>query len=51
MRHYRLELPTAQLVTAQQLLIRVVFLEFGVSNDMKVAHQILKNVRVLKSLI
>ena len=51
MRHDRLELPIGQRVTAQQVLIGVVLLELGASNDMAVAHQILKYARVLKELI
>ncbi|TOE91473.1 regulator, partial [Vibrio parahaemolyticus] len=42
MRHDRLELPTGQLVTAQQVLIGVALLELGASSDIKIAHQILK---------
>lgn len=42
MRHDRLELPTEQLVTAQQALIGVVLLELGASNDVKVSHEILR---------
>ncbi|GAJ69587.1 bacteriophage f237 ORF9 [Vibrio sp. JCM 18904] len=52
MRHDRLELPTGQLVTAQQVLIGgVALLELGASNDIKVAHQILKYARVLKKIV
>ncbi|EJI1399556.1 regulator [Vibrio parahaemolyticus] len=51
MRHDRLELPTGQRVTAQQVLIGVALLELGASNDMAVAHQILKYARVLKNMV
>ncbi|EHK0751570.1 phage protein [Vibrio parahaemolyticus] len=51
MRHDRLELPTGQLVTAQQVLIGVALLELGASNDIKVAHKILKYARTLKKII
>lgn len=51
MRHDRLELPTGQLVTAQQVLIGVALLELGATNDIKIAHQLLKYARVLKSLV
>ncbi|ENQ8747585.1 phage protein [Vibrio parahaemolyticus] len=59
MRHDRLELPTGQLanwptgqlVTAQQVLIGVALLELGASNDLKVAHQILKYARILKKTV
>lgn len=42
MRHDRLELPTGQVVTAQQVLVGVALLELGASNDAKIAHKILK---------
>ncbi|HDY8167883.1 TPA: phage protein [Vibrio vulnificus] len=51
MRHDRLELPTGQRVTAQQVLIGVALLELGASNDMEVAHQILKYARMLKHMV
>ncbi len=51
MRHDRLELPTGQRVTAQQVLIGVALLELGASNDGEVAHQILKYARVLKNMV
>ncbi|HCM0709764.1 TPA: phage protein [Vibrio parahaemolyticus] len=50
MRHDRLELPTGQLVTAQQILIGVALLELGASKDLKVAHNTLKYARALKKL-
>ncbi len=51
MRHDRLELPTGQLVTAQQVLIGVALLELGASNDIKIAQQILKYARALKNYL
>ncbi|WP_188010183.1 phage protein [Vibrio parahaemolyticus] len=51
MRHDRLELPTGQLVTAQQVLIGVALLELGASNDVKISHLILKYARALKKLV
>ncbi|ENC6707381.1 phage protein [Vibrio harveyi] len=51
MRHDRLELPTGQLVTAQQVLIGVALLEIGAYDDIKKAHQILRFARVLKTLV
>ncbi|USD48421.1 MULTISPECIES: regulator [Vibrio] len=51
MRYDRLELPTGQLVTAQQVLIGIALLELGASNDIGVARKILRNARVLKRLI
>lgn len=51
MRHDRLELPTGQMVTAQQVLIGAALLELGASNDMKIAHKILKYARVLKRIM
>lgn len=50
-RHVRLELPTVQLVTAQQVLIGVAILELGASNDIEIAHQILKYARMLKNMV
>ena len=50
MRHARLELPTGQRVTAQQVLIGVTLLELGASTDMAIAHQILKYTRVLNKI-
>ncbi|MCS0376599.1 regulator [Vibrio diabolicus] len=51
MRHDRLELPTGQLVTAQQVLIGVALLELGASNDIKIAHKIIKYARALKKMV
>lgn len=50
--HYdRLELPSGQLITAQQLLIGVALLELGASDDIKIARKTLKYARILKSLM
>ncbi len=51
MRHDRLELPTGQLVTAQQVLIGVALLELGSSHDIEIAHRILRYARAMKKLI
>lgn len=51
MRHDRLELPTGQLVTAQQVLVGVALLELGASSDIEVSRRILKYARVLKKLV
>ncbi|EJC6931711.1 regulator [Vibrio sp. T21] len=51
MRHDRLELPTGQLVTAQQVLIGVALLELGASNDINIAHKLLRYARALKNII
>ncbi|HHX8698973.1 TPA: regulator [Vibrio diabolicus] len=51
MRHDRLELPTGQRVTPQQVLIGVALLELGASNDREVAHRILMYARVLKNMV
>ncbi|ELP3329372.1 MULTISPECIES: phage protein [Vibrio harveyi group] len=50
MRHDRLELPTGQLVTAQQVLIGVALLEIGASEDSKLAYKVLKYARALKNM-
>lgn len=50
MKHDRLELPTGQLVIAQQVLIGVALLGLGAANDIEVAHQIFKYARVLKNI-
>ncbi|EPU5971560.1 regulator [Vibrio alginolyticus] len=50
--HYdRLELPTGQLVTAQQILTGIALLEIGAMTDLEVAGQILKYARVLKNIM
>ncbi|HAS6369331.1 TPA: phage protein [Vibrio vulnificus] len=49
MRHDRLELPTGQMVTAQQILIGAALLELGAPGDTQIAHKILKYVRILKN--
>ncbi|EKK9972221.1 phage protein [Vibrio parahaemolyticus] len=50
--HYdRLELPTGQLVTAQQVLTGIALLEIGALEDLQVARKLLKYVRVLNRII
>ncbi|ELE1959457.1 phage protein [Vibrio vulnificus] len=50
--HYdKLELPTGQLVTAQQILTGIALLEIGALSDMEVAGQVLKYARALKNLM
>ncbi|MBE4393107.1 regulator [Vibrio parahaemolyticus] len=48
MRHDRLELPTGQLVTAQQVLIGVALLELGASEETVIARRIMRYARILK---
>ena len=50
--HYdRLELPTGQLVTAQQVLTGIALLEIGALTDLEAAGRILKYVRALKDIM
>ncbi|WP_025518989.1 phage protein, partial [Vibrio parahaemolyticus] len=50
--HYnKLELPTGQLVTAQQILTGIALLEIGAENDLKTASKILKYARKLKEIM
>lgn len=50
--HYdRLELPTGQLVTAQQILTGIALLEIGALTDLEAAGQVLKYARALKSIM
>ncbi|EJI1384881.1 phage protein [Vibrio alginolyticus] len=50
--HYdRLELPTGQLVTAQQILTGLALLEIGADGDMFILHKLLKYSRSLKSIM
>lgn len=51
MHHDRLELPTGQLVTAQQVLTRIALLEIGALTDLEAAGQVLKYARALKGMI
>ncbi|EMH3443315.1 phage protein [Vibrio harveyi] len=51
MRHDRLELPTGQLVTAQQILIGIALLELGSPEDLRNAHRLLKHARALKKYV
>ncbi|WP_417507809.1 hypothetical protein [Marinomonas gallaica] len=50
--HYeKLELPTGQLVTAQQVLTGIALLEIGSFNDLKNAARILKYARALRDMM
>ncbi|EJC6985519.1 regulator [Vibrio alginolyticus] len=50
--HYdRLELPTGQLVTAQQILTGIALLDIGASADLNVARKLLKYARILRKLM
>ncbi|EHR0760532.1 phage protein [Vibrio parahaemolyticus] len=50
--HYdRLELPTGQLVTAQQVLTGIALLEIGAASDQILASKLLKYARVLKNMM
>ncbi|EGQ8507196.1 TPA: phage protein [Vibrio parahaemolyticus] len=50
--HYdRLELPTGQFVTAQQVLTGIALLEIGALTDLEVAGKVLKYARVLKGMM
>ncbi|NIY86367.1 regulator [Vibrio campbellii] len=50
--HYdRLELPTGQLVTAQQVLTGIALLEIGALTDLEAAGQVLKYARALKDMM
>ncbi|HGS5290968.1 TPA: regulator, partial [Vibrio parahaemolyticus] len=50
--HYdRLELPTGQLVTAQQVLTGIALLEIGAKSDVDTARELLKYARALKKLM
>lgn len=50
--HYdRLELPTGQLVTAQQVLTGIALLEIGALTDLEAAGQVLKYARALKEIM
>ncbi|ELE6571181.1 phage protein [Vibrio parahaemolyticus] len=51
MRHDRLELPTGQLVTAQQVLIGVALLELGASEETVIARRIMRYARILKKIV
>ncbi len=49
--HYdKLELPTGQLVTPQQILTGIALLEIGAETDLIISSKILKYVRVLKDI-
>ncbi|OEA76718.1 hypothetical protein BBM67_10720 [Vibrio parahaemolyticus] len=50
--HYdRLELPTGQLVTAQQVLTGIALLEIGALTDLEAAGRVLKYARALKDMM
>ncbi|HHP0468045.1 TPA: regulator [Vibrio harveyi] len=51
MHHDRLELPTGQFVTAQQVLTGIALLEIGALTDLEAAGQILKYARALKNMM
>ncbi|MBY7813450.1 regulator [Vibrio fluvialis] len=51
MHHDKLELPTGQLVTAQQVLIGIALLEIGALTDLEVAGQVLRYARALKNMM
>ena len=51
MHHDRLELPTGQLVTAQQVLTGIALLEIGALTDLEAAGQVLKYARALKEMM
>ncbi|EIZ0688954.1 phage protein [Vibrio parahaemolyticus] len=51
MHHDHLELPTGQLVTAQQVLTGIALLEIGGLTDLKTARQVLKYARALKNMM
>lgn len=48
MTYDRLELPTGQRVTAQQIIIGIALLELGAPNEVYISHKILKYARVLR---
>ncbi len=47
----RLELPTGQLVTAQQILTGLALLEIGALNDIQIARILMKYARSLKNIM
>lgn len=50
--HYdKLELPTGQLVSAQQIIIGIALLEIGALNDVEVSRKILKYARELRKIM
>lgn len=51
MHHDRLELPTGQLVTAQQVLTGVALLEIGALTDLEAAGRVLRYARALKDMM
>ena len=51
MHHDRLELPTGQLVSAQQILTGIALLEIGALTDLEAAGRVLKYARALKEMM
>lgn len=51
MHHDKLELPTAQLITAQQVLTGIALLEVRALTDLEAAGQMLKYARALKDMM
>ncbi|ELA7820564.1 phage protein [Vibrio alginolyticus] len=51
MHHEKIELPTGQLVTAQQILTGVALLEIGARSDLEISALLLKYARALKNLM
>lgn len=51
MHHDRLELPTGQLVTAQQIVTGIALLKIVAMSDLEVAGRLLKLARVLSKLM
>ncbi|HDY8020428.1 TPA: regulator [Vibrio vulnificus] len=51
MHHDRLELPTGNLVSAQQVLAGIALLEIGALTDLEVAGKLLKYARALKKMM
>jgi len=51
MRYDRLELPTGQLATAQQVLTGVALLEIGALTDLEAAGKVLRYARALKKMM
>ncbi|HCE2054023.1 TPA: phage protein [Vibrio parahaemolyticus] len=51
MHHDRLELPTGQLVTAQQILTGIALLEIGALSDLEAARKVLKYARAIQNMM
>ncbi|MBY7972664.1 regulator [Vibrio fluvialis] len=50
MHHDRLELPTGQLITPQQLLTGIALIEIGAESDVLIATRIMKFVRAIRDI-